>query len=439
MYADTRGWVRIVQQRPEAAPEDAVQLPVHAERPPRVGRGDPRGPRHPQPAGLRRPSTPASCRPGPSVETDEEILDWVAAGRRDRAAPVVHGQDGRRRACRWSTRRRCASTASTGCASSTRRVFPYVTNGNIYAPVMMVAEKAADLILGNTPLPAEEVPFYRHRDDTPLYPPGDSRNAMTARRAAASTMSEIRHDATARHAAAPTAARSPSLWKVFGPKGATRSSAPPDADLPRTELLEKTGCVAAVKDVSFDVAPGEVFVVMGLSGSGKSTLVRCLTRLIEPTAGSVEHRRPRHRRDVAESSCATCAATHVSMVFQHFGLLPHRQVIDNVAFGLEIRGEEQGRAAQRAPQEVVELVGLRATRTPTPTSSPAACSSASVWPARWPADPTCCCSTSRSPRSTRSSAATCRTRSSGCRRTSARRWSSSPTTSPRRSSWATGS
>jgi choline dehydrogenase len=55
-------------------------------------------------------------------------------------------------------------------------VFPYVTNGNIYAPVMMVAEKAADLILGHTPLVAEPVPYYRHRDDSPLYPPGDSRN-----------------------------------------------------------------------------------------------------------------------------------------------------------------------------------------------------------------------------------------------------------------------
>jgi choline dehydrogenase len=55
-------------------------------------------------------------------------------------------------------------------------VFPYVTNGNIYAPVMMVAENAADLIAGNTPLPAVDVPFYRHRDGTPLYPPGDQRN-----------------------------------------------------------------------------------------------------------------------------------------------------------------------------------------------------------------------------------------------------------------------
>ena len=67
----------------------------------------------------------------------------------------------------------------------------------------------------------------------------------------------------------------------------------PDALLPRAELLEKTGCVAAVRDVSFDVAPGEVFVVMGLSGSGKSTLVRMINRIHEPTAGEVFDRRSR--------------------------------------------------------------------------------------------------------------------------------------------------
>ena len=77
------------------------------------------------------------------------------------------------------------------------------------------------------------------------------------------------------------------LWKIFGPR-ADKIIGTPDADLPRAELKEKTGCVAGVKDVSFEVAPGEVFVVMGLSGSGKSTLVRCLTRLIEPTAGTVQ-------------------------------------------------------------------------------------------------------------------------------------------------------
>ncbi len=145
------------------------------------------------------------------------------------------------------------------------------------------------------------------------------------------------------------------LWKVFGPKANTIIGTP-DADLPRPELLKKTGCVAAVKDVSFDVAPGEVFVVMGLSGSGKSTLVRCLTRLIEPTAGSVEL----GGEDIVAMSDARLRElrrTHVSMVFQHFGLLPHRQVLDNVSYGLEVRGMAKAERQARA-LEVVELVGL---------------------------------------------------------------------------------
>jgi glycine betaine/proline transport system ATP-binding protein len=130
----------------------------------------------------------------------------------------------------------------------------------------------------------------------------------------------------------------------------------PDAELSRAELKRRTGCVVGVKDVSFDVAPGEVFVVMGLSGSGKSTLVRCLTRLIEPTTGTVVL----DGQDVtgaSESTLRTLRRTHVSMVFQHFGLLPHRQVIDNVAYGLEVRGV--GKKERRAKAaEVVSLVGL---------------------------------------------------------------------------------
>jgi glycine betaine/proline transport system ATP-binding protein len=145
------------------------------------------------------------------------------------------------------------------------------------------------------------------------------------------------------------------LWKAFGPRS-DKIIGTPDADLSRAELKEKTGCVIGVKDVSFDVAPGEVFVVMGLSGSGKSTLVRCLTRLIEPTAGSVIL----DGEDVTaanESKLRELRRSHVSMVFQHFGLLPHRQVIDNVAYGLEIRGI--GKKERRAKAaEIVELVGL---------------------------------------------------------------------------------
>src|SRR5512133_3855726 len=81
--------------------------------------------------------------------------------------------------------------------------------------------------------------------------------------------------------------RAEGVWKLFGPH-ADRIIGTPDADLSRAELREKTGCVAAVRDISIDVWPGEVFVVMGLSGSGKSTLVRMLIRLIEPTAGTIE-------------------------------------------------------------------------------------------------------------------------------------------------------
>ena len=148
------------------------------------------------------------------------------------------------------------------------------------------------------------------------------------------------------------------LWKVFGPKGnAENLIGTPDADLPRPEMLAKTGCVAAVKDISFEVAPGEVFVVMGRSGSGKSTLVRCLTRLIEPTAGTVEID-GQDMTSASESRMRELRRNYVSMVFQHFGLLPHRPVIDNVAYGLEIRG--MGKAERRArAEEVIELVGLK--------------------------------------------------------------------------------
>jgi len=146
-----------------------------------------------------------------------------------------------------------------------------------------------------------------------------------------------------------------SLWKIFGPR-ADKIIGTKDAELSRAELKSRTGCVCGVKDVSFDVAPGEVFVVMGLSGSGKSTLVRCLTRLIEPTAGTVSI----GDEDVTTASAAKLRdlrRNQVSMVFQHFGLLPHKQVIDNVAYGLEIRGIGKKERRARAG-EVVDLVGL---------------------------------------------------------------------------------
>ncbi|MDQ3155925.1 MAG: betaine/proline/choline family ABC transporter ATP-binding protein [Actinomycetota bacterium] len=152
-----------------------------------------------------------------------------------------------------------------------------------------------------------------------------------------------------------TAVKVENLWKVFGPK-ASRIPGSEDGKLPRDELRAKTGCIAAVKEVSFEVRNAEVFVVMGLSGSGKSTLVRCLTRLIEPTAGEVMI----DDDDVlkmSESSLRSLRRNHVAMVFQHFGLLPHRRVIDNIAYGLEVRGVGRKERHVKA-HEVLDLVGL---------------------------------------------------------------------------------
>jgi glycine betaine/proline transport system ATP-binding protein len=145
------------------------------------------------------------------------------------------------------------------------------------------------------------------------------------------------------------------VWKVFGPR-AERIVGSPDADLPRAELEARTGCVAAVRDVSFDVPEGGVFVVMGLSGSGKSTLIRCFSRLIEPTAGEVVidgH----DVRGLSTADLRELRRSRMSMVFQNFGLLPHRRALDNVAFGLEVQGRAKADRLARA-QEMLDLVGL---------------------------------------------------------------------------------
>jgi glycine betaine/proline transport system ATP-binding protein len=145
------------------------------------------------------------------------------------------------------------------------------------------------------------------------------------------------------------------IWKVFGPHP-DKVMGTPDAELSRSELQRKTGNVVAVRDVTIDVKPGEVFVVMGLSGSGKSTLVRTLIRLIEPSAGKIRIT----GRDVMaadQQELRELRRHTVSMVFQHFGLLAHRRVIDNVAFGLEIRGVSKAERLERA-NEMLHLVGL---------------------------------------------------------------------------------
>ena len=146
-----------------------------------------------------------------------------------------------------------------------------------------------------------------------------------------------------------------SLWKVFG-KDADRAMAPECNELDKDRILEEFGCVVALKDVMFDVAEGETFVVMGLSGSGKSTLVRCLVRLIEPTAGEL-YIRGDDILKYDEKKLTQLRRNKVAMVFQHYGLLPHRSVIDNAAWGLEVRGMDRSSRYSRT-REALDLVGL---------------------------------------------------------------------------------
>ena len=124
----------------------------------------------------------------------------------------------------------------------------------------------------------------------------------------------------------------------------------------KDEIQDETGCVLALRDVSFDVGKGEIFVVMGLSGCGKSTLVRCVNRLIDPTDGEI-WLGGREVSSLSEEELRELRRTELSMVFQHFGLMPHKSVLDNAAWGLEIKGAERRQRRERA-EEALELVGL---------------------------------------------------------------------------------
>ncbi|MEM6434068.1 MAG: ATP-binding cassette domain-containing protein, partial [Cyanobacteria bacterium P01_D01_bin.115] len=125
----------------------------------------------------------------------------------------------------------------------------------------------------------------------------------------------------------------------------------------RDDILQATGHVLGVADVSLSIAEGELFVIMGLSGSGKSTLVRCLNRLIEPTSGHVYI----DGEDVAKVDLPRLREvrrTQISMVFQRFGLFPHKSVLENTEYGLKMRGIPVEKRRQKA-LETLEIVGLQ--------------------------------------------------------------------------------
>ncbi len=143
------------------------------------------------------------------------------------------------------------------------------------------------------------------------------------------------------------------VWKLFGAAAdrvAPGSPCAPDA-------LVASGAVLAVRDAGFEIGEGEIFVIMGLSGSGKSTLVRCLSRLIEPSAGAVLLD-GRNLLQASEREMIEIRRHKMGMVFQHFALLPHLTVLGNVAFPLAIQGAQRERREARA-REVIELVGLK--------------------------------------------------------------------------------
>jgi glycine betaine/proline transport system ATP-binding protein len=147
------------------------------------------------------------------------------------------------------------------------------------------------------------------------------------------------------------------LWKIFGnnPEAVLHSEEMRTAT--KDEILEKTGNVVAVRNVSFKVNKGELFVIMGLSGSGKSTLIRCVLRLIEPTAGKLII----EGEDIctySEEKLINLRRHTTGMIFQHFGLFPHRTVLDNAAYGMKVRGIKKEERNKRA-MEVLERVGLK--------------------------------------------------------------------------------
>ena len=147
------------------------------------------------------------------------------------------------------------------------------------------------------------------------------------------------------------------LFKIFGPHSALDRALEMARDgEERSKIKDETGCVLAVNDVSFEVEETEIFVIMGLSGSGKSTLLRCINRLIEPTAGEVSVDGD-DILDMESKDLRDWRKKKTAMVFQHFGLLDHRSVLGNVAFGLELQGVQKEEREQKA-REILELVGL---------------------------------------------------------------------------------
>jgi len=144
------------------------------------------------------------------------------------------------------------------------------------------------------------------------------------------------------------------VWKLFGSRPESYVKTARDKSF---DQIREDGYIAAVRDVTLDVGRGELLVIMGLSGSGKSTLVRCMSRLNDITGGEIIVD-GQNIMTLSERELIELRRRKMGMVFQSFGLLPHRTVLDNVAFPLEMRGQDRHERRERA-MEVINLVGLQ--------------------------------------------------------------------------------
>ena len=146
------------------------------------------------------------------------------------------------------------------------------------------------------------------------------------------------------------------VFKIFGSRS-KEALALIQQHKTKDQVLAQTGCVVGVNDLSLSIGTGEIFVIMGLSGSGKSTLVRHFNRLIDPTSGAILV----DGQDILQYDMEALRQFRrhkISMVFQSFGLLPHKSVLDNVAYGLKVRGESKALCAERA-LHWINTVGLK--------------------------------------------------------------------------------
>jgi len=144
------------------------------------------------------------------------------------------------------------------------------------------------------------------------------------------------------------------VWKLYGDK--PKEFLHQHNNNPDQETIKKAGYIQAIRDASLEVYENEILVVMGLSGSGKSTLVRCMSRLVDPTIGEIFFENIDMGK-LSNKELIKIRRHKMGMVFQHFALFPHRTVIENIAFPLEVQGIKK-KEREKSALEIIELVGL---------------------------------------------------------------------------------